>query len=118
MSGKSPSPDDSMRGMKLMVFAMGMVLIGGVLVLVYAGFRKIEREGGHSASSQKRGEAVCQQNTAQVTLPKSTLVSPLHISEGHITATVQMHEGDYRVLTYNRCTGALEHSFTLRTAPQ
>ena len=58
---KSSNLDDPMRGMKRMVFAMGIVLIAGVVVLIYAGFRKIEREKTHINVDKKYISASCKQ---------------------------------------------------------
>ncbi len=118
MSVKPPTPDDSMRGMKLMVSAMGVVLIGGVLVLVYAGFRKIEQEGRDHTGLQKPVTSTCIKNTESISLPEGVVVQPLYLSDTHISATIRKPNGDYMVLTYNRCTGGLDSTFSFLKAPQ
>jgi hypothetical protein len=114
MSAKPPIPDDSMRGMKLMVSAMGVVLICGVLVLVYAGFRKIEREGKPVVAAK----AVCEQKEISAVLPAGTVQLPLHFEGNHIDVIVRLVNGDYGMYRYDRCRGTLESSMVFNQEQQ
>jgi hypothetical protein len=107
--------NDSMRAMRFMVFAMGVALIGGVMVLSYAGFQKIKREAKDGKGTN--AAVVCKQEAAELTLPKGTIVPPIVTEKHAAIVTLYRPDGVYQLVTIDRCTGKMLNTLTLTPTP-
>lgn len=107
---------DDMRGVRRMVTLMGIVLMGGVIVLVYAGFDKIQHQKKQPTRMQ-RDYNQCPA-TSDIALPEnSTIMFPVIRQDNEIMIQTQQN-GITRLLIIDACNGKLLRTMTLRLSNQ
>lgn len=94
---KKPEPQH--RGLKIMVAALGLMLIGGTILLFAAVFQKMK----HPEARKTRGQH-CE--TAHVTLPEGAKLQSTLYEDREVILTYTTQDKHTVIGRYNLCDGA------------
>lgn len=98
-------PDD-MKGVRFMVFAMGIVLMAGVLVLVYAGYDKIQHQKKHPKGVSAVEVRDCVSGDVSVALPAGEVQLPITRAGDEITITIEGAQHQ-KLAVLDACSGKI-----------